>query len=344
MLCAAWPNMRGDLASTRQAAAVFLDELDDASGGLDRGKSVARWTYLGEAHCLVADLKIETGAFEHGCEAWLCALTAFEVARRLVDDRDSQSCREIAARIAANVRKFGLLEQKVNRIAIPCGDQSIEAYYVPADRAFSVPAVICVSGEDETGDALLARLLPAVRGRGISILVLSYDNFSGSCQLASMFSCCIDYLSAQADVDPARLGVYGEGLSAALATDFAASDDRVAAAVCDGGLWDWARRMASIGWITGSSDVADKEAVSASRSRFMRQLKCPALLVAGSRGTVHPSEAIKLQAECAEAGVHLDVEIAPVAQTALGEIENFVKVDDFVFGWLECKLANGSAT
>lgn len=341
MLCAAWPRMRGDLASTRQAAAVFLDDLDDASGGLDRRKSVASWTTLGEAHCLVADLKIETGA-----EAWLCALTAFEVARRLVDDRDSQSCREISARIAADVRKFGLLEEKVNRLAIPCGDQSIEAYYVPADRIFSVPAVICISGEDETGDALLARLLPAVKARGISILVLSYDTFSGPwrSQSAGIFSCCIDCLSAQADVDATRIGVYGEGLSAALAMDLAASDDRVAAAVCDGGLWNWARRMASIGWITGSSDAADKEAVSASRLRSMRQLKCPALLVAGSRGTVHPSEAIKLQAECAEAGIHLDVEIPPVAQTPLGEIENFVKVDDFVFGWLECKLANGSAT
>lgn len=347
MLCAAWPHMRGDLASTRQAAAVFLDDLDDASGRLDRRKSVARWTNLGQAHCLVADLKIETGAFEHGCEAWLCALTAFEVARRLVDDRDSQSCRETSARIAADVRKFGLLEERVNRIAIPCGDQSIEAYYVPADRAFSVPAVICVSGEDETGDTLLARLLPAVKGRGISILVLSYDTFSGPwrSQSAGIFSCCIDYLSAQADVDATRIGVYGEGLSAALATDFAAWDDRVAAAVCDGGLWNWARKMASIGWITGSSDVADNDAsLSASRLRSMRQLKCPALLVAGSRGTVHPSEAAKLQAECAEADIHLDVEIPAVARTPLGEIENFVKVDDFIFGWLERKLANGSAT
>ncbi|MDI3567424.1 alpha/beta hydrolase [Bradyrhizobium sp. Arg816] len=217
---------------------------------------------------------------------------------------------------------------------------------MPADRAFGVPAVVCVSREDETGDALLARLLPAVRGRGISILVLSYDAFSGPWrgQSEGLFSCCIDYLSAQANVDATRIGVYGEGLSAALATDLAASDDRVAAAVCDGGLWNWARRTASIGWMTGRSDVTDDEAKSMSRLRSMRQLKCPALLVAGSRGIVHPSEAIKLQAECAEADIHLDVEIPPVAQTPLGEIENFVKVDDFIFGWLERKLANGSAT
>lgn len=344
MLCAAWPNMYGDLASTRHDASEFLNNCNGSSGS--RRRSIARWTNLGDAHCLVADLKIEAGAFEHGCEAVLCALTVFEVAKRLVEDRDSRNFREISERIAADVRKFRLLEQKIKQIAISCDGQSVDAYYMPADRTSRAPAVICVSGEDETADTLLARLLPALRGRGISILVLSYDVFSGPCrgQEEGLFSCCIDYLSAQDNVDPTRIGVYGEGLAAALTTDLAASDDRVAAAVCDGGLWKWTRRMAFIGWITGSSDVANEEAVSASRLRSMRQLKCPVLLVAGSRGTVHPAEAIKLQSECAAADIQLDVEIPSAAQLYFGEIENFVEVDDFIFGWLENKLAIGSAS
>ncbi|WP_156436290.1 alpha/beta hydrolase family protein [Bradyrhizobium pachyrhizi] len=246
------------------------------------------------------------------------------------------------AKIEASIQRFGSLEQKVERVQIACSDQAeLLAYYVPvAGREFCAPAVICISREDETAATLLGRLLPAVAGRGISVLVVSHDDVSNHWrgQSEMLLSSCLDYLLVRPEVDITRIGIYGDGLSAALATDFAVADRRVAAASCDGGLWNWARTLASVGWMTRAVDGLDENALASRRLRLIRQLKCPVLVVAGGRSIVSAAEAIKLQAACTEARIDLEVVMPRVARTAAGEIENFVTSDDSIFGWLEHKL------
>lgn len=341
MLCAAWPHARGDLASTRRGAAVFLDNIDGIYASTTRQNWVARWTNIGDAHCRVGDLNIDKGAFGEATEAWLCALTAFEVARRLVDEGDPQSG-DVSAKVEDGVQRFRSLEQKVERVRLACGDPAeFLGYYLPAGGPdLCAPAVVCISREEENGVTLLGRLLPVVVGRGISVLVVSHDDVSNQWrgQADILLSCCLDYLSVRPDVDPARVGVYGEGLSAVLATDLALSDRRVAVAVCDGGLWNWARTMASVRWITRPADEMDEEVLLARRSRLVRQLRCPVLVVAGGRGVVSVSEAIKLQADCAAVGFDLELAMPRMTRTPIGEIENFVTSDDCIFAWLEHKL------
>ncbi|MGY4372741.1 hypothetical protein ACVWZR_002101 [Bradyrhizobium sp. i1.3.1] len=265
MVCAAWPHVRGDLASTRRGAAVFLDSLEDIYETDDRRSWVVRWTNIGDAHCLVGDLNIKKGAFNEAAEAWLCALTAFEVARRLVDEEDPQSG-DVLAKIEASIQMFGTLEQKVERVQIVSSDQTdFLAYFVSvAGHDICAPAVICISREGETAATLLGRLLPTVVGRGISVLVVSHDDISNRWRGQSeiLLSGCLDYLLVRPDVDTTRIGIYGEGLSASLATDFAVSDRRVAAASCDGGLWSCARTIASVGWMTRTADRSDEDVVA----------------------------------------------------------------------------------
>lgn len=339
MLCAAWPHVRGDLVSTRRGAAVFLDKLEEIYGLASRRSWVARWLEIANEYALLGELSINKNAAHGATEAWLCALTSFEVARRLVDEGDPQGG-DIAAQVQASIQSFESLDQNLERVLIArCDQVEFPAYYLRAGaRDPAAPAVICISREEEAGAALLGRLLPVVIGRGMSILVVSHDDISSDWRGQSQLSCCLDYLSDRPEVDATRIGVYGEGLSAALATDFAASDRRVAAAVCDGGLWNWARIQASVGWITNTADAADEQVDSARRSRLVRKLRCPALVVAGGRGTASVSEAIKLKADCGGARIDLELAVTPVVQTPLGEIENFVTSDDCVFGWLEHKL------
>lgn len=342
MDCAVWPRVSRDLASTRRGASVFLDNLEDMYGAVGRKNWITKWTKIGDAHCRLAELNIAKRAFDEASEAWLCALTAFEVARRLVDEEDAQH-RDVSARIEASVLKFGLSrQQKLERVQIACDQADFFAYYLRAPSShLRAPAVICISSEEETEVTLLGRLLPVAIGRGVSVLFVSHDDISNDSlgQGVGLLSCCLDYLSARSDVDANRIGIYGEGLSAALATDFAASDRRIAAAVCDGGLWTWARIMGSIGWMTRAADVVDEEIVSARRSRIARQLRCPVLVVAGGRGLVSVSEGIKLQAECAAARIDMELTIPRMTSTPAGEIENFVTADDCIFAWLQQKLA-----
>lgn len=345
MVCATWPHARGDLESTRRGAATFLDNLGSINGATSRQNLVRRWINIGNAHCFVGDLEIEKGACDEAVEGWLCALTAFGVARHLVDDDDAHA--NVSAKVDRVLQRIGSLEHKIERVQVACGeDAELPAYYLPSGRPdLHGPAVICISSEEESGALLLGRLLPVLVGRDISVLLISYSDISSQWrdQANSMLSCCLDYLAARPNVDASRIGVYGEGLSAVLATDFALCDRRIGAAVCDGGLWHWARTLAAVGWISGNADVMDEESLSARRSRLVRQLRCPALVVAGGRGAVSESEAVKLQVDCEMARIDLELAIPRIALTSLGEIENFVASDDGIFGWLEHKLTRSSA-
>lgn len=258
-----------NLASTRQDAAAFLDNpgLVDLDGAISRQKLVARWTSIGDAHCAIADLNMKNGTFADAAEAWLCALTAFEVTRRLTDEGNPQRG-DVSTKIERGIRRLNSsLVQKIERINIACCDQvEVPAYYLQAASPNRhTPAVICISMEQETGAMLLGRLLPVVIGQGISVLVISHDDISSGSRSHSnlLLSCCLDYLSRRPDVDARRIGVYGEEMSAVLATDFAACDRRLAAAVCDGGLWHRSRNLASVGWMTRAATSAGEHVMLA---------------------------------------------------------------------------------
>ncbi|MCK1758647.1 hypothetical protein IVA78_26600 [Bradyrhizobium sp. 137] len=344
MLCVAWPEVTDNLESTRRSAALFLDSFSGNYEATSRRHFVARWTNIGDAHCLFGDLNVERGALDAAAEA--CALTAFEVARRLVDENDPQA-REVLAKLEAGIGNFGSLEQRVRRVEIASWDErKLPAYYVSAGGpGLRAPAVICMSREDETGATLLGRLLPVIASRGMAALVVAYDDVSASQhEQSEILSCCLDYLSARQEVDASRIGIYGDGLSAALATDFALADRRIAAAVCDGGLWKWARTQASISWMTGTSHVLDDHLASAHRSRLARRLKCPILVVAGGHSIVSVPEGIKLESDCATARVDLKLLMSRLAPISDGEFENFAACDEDIFAWLEQKLARTSAS
>ncbi|MBR1165322.1 alpha/beta hydrolase family protein [Bradyrhizobium elkanii] len=280
-------------------------------------------------------------AFDDAVKAWLSALTAFEIARRLVDEDDPQ-IKTLSAKIQAGIRRFELSrDRKLDCVSILCDQAELAAYYFPAGIPdLRAPSVICISREDETAVTLLGRLLPVVIDRGVSILVISHDDVSSHWrgQSEMLLSYCFDYLSDRPDVNARRIAVYGEGLSAILATEFAVSDRRVAAAVCDGGLWNFSRTLASVSWMTRTAGAVDEDTLSSRRSRVVRQLNCPVLVLTGGRGTVSLSEAIKLQTDCSAARVDLEISTPQTTSTSSGEVENFILSDDCIFGWLQQKL------
>ncbi|MCK1299716.1 hypothetical protein IVB33_39275 [Bradyrhizobium sp. 24] len=339
-----------DLSSARRGAAAFLDNIADEdeyeTGG--RQNWFARWKKIGNDHYVLGDLNLKEGAFAEAAEAWLCALTAFEIARRLVNEADPQS-EDVSAKVDGGIQRFRSSHlQKLEQVKIPCSEQAdLPAYHLRAGSPdLPSSAIICISMEQETRATLLGRLLPVMIGRGVSALVVSHGDVSHRSrgQSETLLSHCLDYLAVRPEVDATRIGVYGEGLSAALATEFAASDDRLAAAVCDGGLWHWARIVASVGWMTRNTDGAvDHDVISARRTQILRGLKCPVLVVAGGRGIVDVSEALKLQADCMAARIDLELAIPRIIRCHGREIENFVMADDCVFGWLEQKLACSTA-
>lgn len=345
MELSAWPRVRGDLASARRSASAFLDSLSVEENGsvTTRQNWAAAWAQTADAYCQLADLNISNRALAKAKEACLSALTAFEIARRLSDVRAPQGG-NVSAKVEAALQRFGLvLGHQVERVKIASDNEAeFLAWYLPAGNPnLCTPAVICISSEDESGATLLGRLLPAVINRGISVLVVSHEDVAKRSRGQSevLLSQWLDYLSVQPDVERSRIGVFGDGQSAALASDFAAYDRRIAAAVCDGGLWTWARTLRSIGWMTSTADIMNKSQVSAHRLRLARQMSCPILVIASGRGVVSVLEAAKLQADCIEARIDLEVAIPQMLRMPEGDVDNFITSDNCIFRWLERKLA-----
>lgn len=69
MLRAAWSHVKGDLASTWRGAAAFRDDLESIYGASNRRNWIARWTNIGDAHCLVGGLNTKNGTINEATEA-----------------------------------------------------------------------------------------------------------------------------------------------------------------------------------------------------------------------------------------------------------------------------------
>lgn len=339
-------QLKSDLSTIRERASAFLNNPMPAHEDQETTTQwSSEWIDIAEDHSQVGEESINRGNSDEATEAWLCALTAYEVARRLITESDQLGM--VVAGIERCIRRLELsVANRIERVRIGDGEPpELEALYLRSGSGLQKQTVICISTEQEPGAILLGRLLPATFNRKLSLLIISHDDLlHGSRHEVNMqLSSCLEYLSARPDVDPDRIGVYGDGVSSALATDFAASDSRLAAAVCDGGLWISSRNSASVRWLLGDMDAIDGPALSMHRSLRLRQLGCPVLVVVGGRGLVSASEAVALQAHCMAESIDLELAMPPIIRASGDEIENFVSVDDRVFRWLETKLGTSQA-
>ncbi|WP_228747883.1 alpha/beta hydrolase [Bradyrhizobium sp. BR 10289] len=268
-------------------------------------------------------------------------MTALEVARSLSSSEEAAGI-VLADKIGLSLGKLeDRAAKRIERVEIDDLDYgTLEGIFVSAacDGA-AAPAVICVADEETDLSAMLARLLPALPGRRVSLLIVDGSNASvaRSSRPEYALGCWLDYLTGRADVDSKRIGVYGEGAGASHASRLACSDRRIAAAVCDGGFWASHRLRASVRWITGVwHEVGDGGPTRSLPTA--RHVPCPILVAVGRRSMVREEDALELQAAYQQSGAHCSVVVPNAIRSPLGEVENFVAVDDFVFDWFDDKF------
>lgn len=337
------------LAYVRQNAAAFLESLQlvDLQGS-NRDRWLNTWLAVGERHRLsLGDPGGAMPTSKTSVEPWLCALTAFQVAKRLANGDDARN-EDISARIAACAHEFELRHVRpLERIELDSLDEvRLTGIFLPGSGSGPrVPVVICISDETESESAMLSRILPALIGRGISVLVVGGENISWNRTFNAeiLLRCWLDYLASRSDVDVSRIAVFGDGTAAAHASSLAATDQRVAAAVCDGGLWRSVRTHAAVRWLTSARDAEDIEDLSIYRSSLAFRTRCPVLIVAGARGFVREHEALALHDCCRRSGLDVSVVMPRSVPALSGQIDNFLTCDDFIFDWLESKLYSKSA-
>lgn len=332
-----------DLAHLRDRASHFFQGLSVAELARESHRHlwISDWLRVADDYRTLAESARETRSAEVAGEAWLCSLTALEVVRSLSGPGDLESA-DLADVVGTGLR--GLETEAglpIERVKIDCFDQgALAGFFLPALRYGSTaPAVICVSDDDASLGSMMSRLLPVSLCGTMSLLLVD----SGSSTVHRSFKpehrlqLWLDYLEARPDVDSRRIGIYGEGAGAAHASRLALSDRRIAAAVCDGGLVSPVMCQATLRWMTGVGqavpDAGSREAMLPTR-----RVPCPLLMVVGSRSMVWEQDALELQADYRRIGADCSVVVPNNVPHPLGEIENFVAVDDFIVEWLASKL------
>jgi hypothetical protein len=327
----------------RKRASEFFESLSVAELVREAHRQlwVSDWLRIADEYRTSAESACEDGSVQIAREAWLCSLTALEVARNLSCPGDLGSA-DLADKVGLSLRGFAEdAGPAIERVTIDCFDQgSLAGYFLPAFRdGPSAPAVICVSDEDITLGSMMSRLLPVSRRRNMSLLLIDAGNSSvrRSFKPEHVLQFWLDYLEARPDVDSQRIAVYGEGAAASHVSHLALLDRRMAAAVCDGGITMPVMRRASLRWMIGA-EQAVRDGTSTGALLPSRRISCPLLMVVGSRSMVWEEDALELQAGYRQAGADCATVVPNCIPHPLGEVENFIAVDDFIFEWLDSKL------
>lgn len=302
---------------------------------------ISDWLRVADDYRASAEAARENGSAQIAPEAWLCSLTAFEVVRSLScpgDIVDTDLADEVGTSLRGFENEAGLA---VERVTIDCFDQgSLTGFFLPAFcRGPSAATIICVSDEEIPLASMMGRLWPAALRRNMSLLLVDAGSLSvrRSFKPEHVLQCWLDYLEARPDIGSQPIAIYGEGSGARHATRLALSDRRIAAAVCDGGLSTPVICRASLRWMAGFGEAA-QDGASIGPLLPPRRIPCPLLMVVGSRSMIWEQDALELQAGYRQAGADCSVVVPSRIPHPLGEVENFIAVDDFIFEWLDSKL------
>jgi hypothetical protein len=342
-----WPHgscdgAGGSLARLRNRASGFFESLSvaDLVREAPRHLWVSDWLRVADDYRISAESARRDQSARIAGEAWLCSLTALEVARSLSCPGDLADS-DLADRFGIGLRGFeDDAGPVIERVKIDCLDQgALTGLFLPAFRHGPSPTVICIADEEAALGAMMSRLLPASCRRSVSLLLVDSSNSSvrRSFKPEHILQCWLDYLEGRPDVDSQRIAVYGEGAGASHASRLALLDRRVAAAVCDGGIAAPVMRRASVRWMRGLEQVVPDTASSGSLLPS-RRIPCPLLVVVGSRSMVWEEDALELQARYRQAGADCSTVVPNCIPHPLGEVENFIAVDDFILEWLDSKL------
>jgi dienelactone hydrolase len=285
------------------------------------------------------------GGFNAAASNWLRASNYYRCAALFMDEKDPrrgflwQSMRRCSRLYLEHICPRGEV------VRIPYQDGcSMEGYFISAPGACPLmPVVVCLGGFDLCKDELLYTMRRSAAGNDLSLLLIDLpDSETTDESIEASAGRWVDYLLARGGIDPSRIALYGDGLGSYLATRIASRDDRFAAAVCDGGLWERHELIFATGRIGRDQAVAGERTWMAGVAHCATMLKCPSLMTIGQHDYIAVEHAIDVREACERAGTPLELKVFSTEETAAspGHIDNPTLAKEFVFDWLRRKLGS----
>jgi hypothetical protein len=332
----------GSTVAECMATASLIDFSDD-------GSWYRAWTKAADSSDERASAALAKGNVGTARSNWLRAMNYYQAAALPFDPSDETyqtaigKMRRCAHDHVSNGNRGGEV------VLIPWLDgYPLEGYFLPAATAAGcrAPVVICMAEPGQRKEEYLFRAARYARERGLSLLAVDlfgadigsrFDEVVGRRDLETTVGLVMDYLLERDDVDENRIVILSDQLQSSFVARGIAFDDRFAAAVCDGGLWDLNEREFL------RERLARDDAsivVGPALSRVARSIKCPVLIPARRRGGLRPERVQELVDWLRAGGRDVTLEIFGDGEpTALGQADNPTLASEFIFDWIEARLA-----
>jgi dienelactone hydrolase len=322
----------------------------------DSGSWYREWTRLADASHARGNAALTCGHFPTARSNWLRATNYYSAA---VFDLDFADGRVQAA--LANMRTCARsylthLTPAGEVVEIPgLSGYPLEGYFLPAPGASAqTPAVICMGEPGHRKEEFLYKTARYARDRGMSLLAVDllgtdngaqFANVVGRSDLETAVGHVMDYLISRDDVDERRIAILGDGSGSSFVARGVALDQRFAAAVCDGGMWDLQERAFL------AERVLPHDACIAARigcSRIARKITCPILTTVGEHGWLEAERVRFLFEQLKKDQLDITLKIFTRAETAdsQGHADNPTLANEFIFEWIADRLKTrvGSGT
>ena len=280
---------------------------------------------------------------------WLRAVNYYQAAAYPFDAADNR-LQGVLARMRSCAHHY--LEQltpAAEVVDIPwLDDYSLQGYLLPAPApAGLVPVVICIGEPGSRKEEYLYKTARYARDRGMAMLAVDllgsgtgaqFEKVAGRSDLETAIGSVVDYLLARGDVDERRIAILGDGAGSSFVARGVALDRRVAAAVCDGGIWDLHERAFLMQRV---ASLHCGVAAMSRRSSIARYIKCPVLVTLGEHGWLEKDHVTMLFEQIRDHHRDIQLKIFQRSETAAaqGHSDNPTLANEYIFDWIADRLA-----
>jgi hypothetical protein len=238
------------------------------------------------------------------------------------------------------------------RVTIPFGGKALRGYLLRSHAsAGRMPVVLCVAGPGQRKADVLRSLRTHAQAHRFFLLVVDLPgldcaggrgHLNASFVVEAAISAWVDYLMRRNDVQPDAIALFGNGCGADLATRGAASDDRFAAVVCDGGVRDFLERGFAANHFAGGGQPGGHRRFEG--SSIARTIRCPVLVTREADDLAEPDLVIQLGHSLREAGLNIAWRIFDDGETTATSVVGSPVVNAAAFGWLADQLGRAGAS
>ncbi|MEH2533227.1 dienelactone hydrolase [Bradyrhizobium sp. AZCC 1588] len=319
----------------------------------DRANSWHReWIRIADFNHERANDAFERGHVLTAQSNWLRAINYYQASTFALDAADEKSQDALRAMRACARRYIAHLTPAGEVVEIPWLEgHALEGYFLPAltasDRA---PVVVCMGDPGHRKEEYLFKVARYARERGMSLLAVDllgsgtgskFDKVVSRPDLESSVGHVMDYLTTRDDIDEHRIGILGDGAGSSFVARGVALDNRFAAVVCDGGIWDMHERAFLMNRL--SQDGAESRGIEGGWPG--RRFHCPVLITVGGQGWLKSSVVTDLFERLKSYHPDISLKIFESSETAAaqGHHDNPTLANEFIFDWVADRLGLISA-